>query len=89
MDDGLQSVVNPAVMLSPLTQREAVLSSKTEGLQATVDEVLEFEAGMDFDPEKTKDIQEIVNYRKTWRWLPQRWHIAPLAGACCGRCIAY
>ncbi|MBK6961016.1 MAG: Fic family protein [Gammaproteobacteria bacterium] len=64
-DGLLQSVVNPAVMLSPLTQREAVLSSKIEGTQATVDEVLEFEAGMDFDPEKTKDIQEIVNYRKT------------------------
>lgn len=64
-DGLLQSVVNPGVMLSPLTQREAVLSSKIEGTQATVDEVLEFEAGMDFDPEKTKDIQEIVNYRKT------------------------
>ena len=64
-DGLLQSVVNPAVMLSPLTQREAVLSSKIEGTQATVDEVLEFEAGMDFDLEKTKDIQEVVNYRKT------------------------
>jgi Fic family protein len=64
-DGLLQSVVNPAVLLSPLTQREAVLSSKIEGTQATVDEVLEFEAGMDFDAEKTKDIQEVVNYRKT------------------------
>jgi len=64
-DGLLQSVVNPAVMLSPLTQREAVLSSKIEGTQATVDEVLEFEAGMNFDAEKTKDIQEVVNYRNT------------------------
>lgn len=64
-DGLLQSVVNPSVLLSPLTQREAVLSSKIEGTQATVDEVLEFEAGLDFDAEKTKDIQEIVNYRKT------------------------
>jgi Fic family protein len=66
-DGLLQSVVNPGVMLSPLTQREAVLSSKIEGTQATVDEVLEFEAGMNFDAEKTKDIQEILNYRKTLR----------------------
>ncbi len=29
-DGLLQSVVNPAVMMSPLTQREAVLSSKIE-----------------------------------------------------------
>lgn len=64
-DGLLQNVVNPSVMLSPLTQREAVLSSKIEGTQATVDEVLEFEAGLDFDAEKTKDIQEIVNYRRT------------------------
>ncbi|MCY2997147.1 MAG: Fic family protein [Planctomycetota bacterium] len=66
-DGLLQGVVNPAVMLSPLTQREAVLSSKIEGTQATVDEVLEFEAGIEFDPEKTNDIQEIVNYRKALR----------------------
>lgn len=52
-------------MLSPLTNQEAVLSSKIEGTQATVDEVLEYEAGIDFDPEKVHDIQEVVNYRET------------------------
>lgn len=64
-DGLLQSVINPGVMLSPLTNREAVLSSKIEGTQATVDEVLEYEAGLEFGGEKAKDIQEIVNYRKT------------------------
>ncbi len=64
-DGLLQSVVNPSVMLSPLTNREAVLSSKIEGTQATVDEVLEYEAGMEFDEHKVHDIQEVVNYRKT------------------------
>lgn len=64
-DGLLQSVRNPSVMLSPLTSQEAVLSSKIEGTQATVDEVLEYEAGMEFEGEKEKDIQEIVNYRKT------------------------
>ena len=63
-DGLLQSVPNSAGMLSPLTEREAVLSSKIEGTQATVDEVLEYQAGMLFDVEKTKDIQEIVNYRE-------------------------
>ena len=62
-DGLLQSVVNPSVMLSPLTTQEAVLSSKIEGTQATVDEVLEYEAGIEFDAEKVKDIQEVVNYR--------------------------
>ena len=64
-DGLLQSVINPSVMLSPLTNREAVLSSKIEGTQATVDEVLEYEAGVGFEGEKAQDIQEIVNYRKT------------------------
>ena len=63
-DGLLQSVVNPGVMLSPLTNREAVLSSKIEGTQATVDEVLEYEAGMEFEGAKEQDIREIVNYRK-------------------------
>ena len=45
--------------------KEAVLSSKIEGTQATLDEVFEFEAKMDGkDEEKRKDINEIVNYRE-------------------------
>jgi Fic family protein len=51
-------------MLSPLTTQEAVLSSKIEGTQATVDEVLEQEAGLLKEGEKYKDIQEISNYRQ-------------------------
>jgi Fic family protein len=64
-DGLLQGIVNAAVLLSPLTTNEAVLSSKIEGTQATVDEVLEYEAGMEFGGEKVADIQEVVNYRKT------------------------
>jgi Fic family protein len=62
-DGLLQGIVNPAVLLSPLTTQEAVLSSKIEGTQATLDEVLEHEAGQSFSMEKNQDIQEIVNYR--------------------------
>ncbi len=62
-DGLLQGIPNPAVMLSPLTTQEAVLSSKIEGTQATVDEVLEQEAGIIKEGEKYKDIQEISNYR--------------------------
>lgn len=63
-DGLLQGIPNPAVMLSPLTTREAVLSSKIEGTQATVDEVLEQEAGLLKAGEKFQDIQEISNYRQ-------------------------
>ncbi|MDX9964020.1 Fic/DOC family N-terminal domain-containing protein [Desulfobacter postgatei] len=63
-DGLLQGIPNPSVMLSPLTTQEAVLSSKIEGTQATIDEVLEQEAGLIKEGEKFKDIQEISNYRK-------------------------
>ncbi|EAY56051.1 MAG: probable filamentation induced by cAMP protein Fic [Leptospirillum rubarum] len=62
-DGLLQGIINPEVLLSPLTTQEAVLSSKIEGTQATLDEVLEHEAGQKMSPEKTDDILEIVNYR--------------------------
>jgi Fic family protein len=60
----LQGVINPTVLLSPLTQQEAVLSSRIEGTIATLEEVLEHESGKQFEPGKTADIQEILNYRK-------------------------
>lgn len=63
-DGLLMGLVNPAVMLSPLTSQEAVLSSKIEGTQATVEEVLEYEAGQQYSEHKSNDIHEVLNYRK-------------------------
>lgn len=64
--DGIvQGLVNPAILLSPLAAREAVLSSMIEGTQTTLEELLEFEA----DPREDwgppyEDIREVVNYRR-------------------------
>lgn len=66
-DGLLQGMVNPEILLSPLTDQEAVLSSKIEGTQATLEEVLEHEAGRQYDENKTHDIQEVLNYRTTLR----------------------
>jgi Fic family protein len=61
----LYGVPNPKVLLSPLTTQEAVLSSKIEGTQATLGEVLKFEAGEKPEEEaRRQDIQEIINYRR-------------------------
>jgi len=66
--DGLLSAVpNASVLLSPLTTQEAVLSSRIEGTQATMGEVLQYEAGGGMEPEdseKARDIDEILNYRR-------------------------
>jgi Fic family protein len=63
-DGLLQGMVNPGILLSPLTTQEAVLSSRIEGTIATLDEVLELQAGATIEDEsKRHDILEIVNYR--------------------------
>jgi Fic family protein len=64
-DGVLYGVPNPDVLLSPLTTQEAVLSSRIEGTQATLGEVLKFEAGEEPAQESRRlDIQEIINYRR-------------------------
>lgn len=64
-DGILYGVPNPEVLLSPLTTQEAVLSSRMEGTQATLGDVLKFEAGAEVVEEsKRQDIQEIINYRR-------------------------
>ena len=66
-DGTLSAMINPELLLSPLTTQEAVLSSRIEGTQATLEEVMELEAESERktpETEKEKDVQEIVNYRK-------------------------
>ncbi len=69
-EGALAGVPNPDVLLAPLTSQEAVLSSRIEGTQATLGEVLEFEAqGGPEEPatDKRADIQEVLNYRAALR----------------------
>lgn len=63
-DGLLQSIPNAEVMLSPLTTREAVLSSKIEGTQVTVDDVLSQDAGILQVGSKHTDALEVQNYRR-------------------------
>lgn len=62
-DGLLQSIINPDVLLSPLRTQEAVLSSKMEGTQATLEEVMEYEADAQRSESKKGDIHEVINYR--------------------------
>jgi Fic family protein len=67
-DGMLAHLRNPALLRTPFTTREAVLSSKIEGTVATLSDVLRFEAGEDQQSERKKlDIEEIVNYRLALR----------------------
>lgn len=67
-DGMLAAIPNPGVLLAPLSTQEAVLSSRIEGTQATMGEVLEFEAGQKPDsPGRREDINEVLNYRSAMR----------------------
>jgi len=71
-DGILLGIINPQVLLSPLTTREAVLSSRIEGTQASLEDVLQYEADVGAlseenggkDTPEIRDIHEIINYRK-------------------------
>lgn len=78
----LDAIPNPGVLLAPLTAQEAVLSSRIEGTQATLGEVLEYEAGgkRPESDEKLNDIQEVLNYRKAIFQASERLKELPLCG---------
>lgn len=78
-DGMLQTLPNPGVLLSPITVNEAVLSSRIEGTQATLDEVLEFEAGIDAPNARRGDIEEISNYRVAVQVAEQALAVRPLS----------
>lgn len=60
----LSGVPNPRILLAPLSRREAERSSRIEGTQATIGEVLEFEArGKASSLARRDDILEVIQYR--------------------------
>lgn len=62
----LVNIPNPNLLTTPLLTKEAVLISRIEGTQATLEEVFEYEAEgkISEEGEIEKDIREIVNYRR-------------------------
>ncbi len=76
------AIPNADILLSPLSTQEAVLSSRIEGTQATMGEVLEFEAAGDsnkYDEQRKADIQEVLNYRKAMRHAENMLETVPLS----------
>jgi Fic family protein len=82
-DGLLKAIPNPTVLLSPLMTNEAVLSSRIEGTQATLNEVLTYEAQEKdrLSPQSPKDadMQEISNYRQAMRFAEQKLEELPLS----------
>jgi len=54
-------LANPHLLIRPFVRREAVLSSRIEGTQATLGELLAAEAGLAVD-RSPEDLREVANY---------------------------
>ncbi len=79
-DGTLAATPNADILLAPLTTQEAVLSSRIEGTQATMGEVLQFEAGREPDsPTRREDIHEVINYRIAMRRAEEMLDKIPLS----------
>ncbi len=55
-----RKLLNPTLLMAPLTAKEAAVSSKIEGTQSTVSDLFMYEAGGE---SKHSDTQQLVNYR--------------------------
>lgn len=58
-----RTLPNPHLLIGPFIRREAVLSSRIEGTQASLSDLVFFEASGSVDP-KAPDVQEVANYVK-------------------------
>jgi Fic family protein len=69
---------NPHVLIRPFIRREAVLSSRIEGTQATLGELLAAEAGATVE-RSAIDLQEVGNYVKALEHGLKRLELLPLS----------
>src|SRR2546427_10354519 len=69
---------NPHILIRPFVQREAVLSSKIEGTQATLGELLAAEAGAAVD-RSPDDLREVANYVVALEYGVRRLRTLPLS----------
>lgn len=59
----LISFINPMLLISPILIQETIDSSKLEGTHATLEDLLNYQIGNNFEG-KEDDIKEVYNYRK-------------------------
>lgn len=77
--DGVTSTLpNPDLFVAMYVRQEAVLSSQIEGTQASLTDVLRFEAG-DEDEPRAADVEEVVNYVAAMNHGLQRLSELPLS----------
>ena len=77
-DGLLENIQNPLLFLSPLMTKEAVLSSRIEGTQASFSDILEFEASPKRKIQNYNDIEEVLNYREALLYATRELNNRPI-----------
>lgn len=67
LDGATTTLPDPELFVFAFMRQEAVLSSQIEGTQASLDDLLEFEADASLAG-KPDDLAEVINYLKAMRW---------------------
>lgn len=73
-----RTLPNPHLLIGPFIRREAVLSSRIEGTQASLSDLLFFEASGTIDP-RVPDTREVANYVKAMEYGLSRLKKFPLS----------
>lgn len=73
-----QLLPNPHLLIAPYIRREAVLSSRIEGTQASLSDLLFFEAAEE-EPPRAPDVQEVRNYVRAMEYGLERLAKLPLS----------
>lgn len=74
-----KSLLNPHLLIRPFVRREAVLSSRIEGTQASLADVYAFEAVQAPSAAGPADVQEVVNYVAALEMGLQRLETLPIS----------
>ncbi|WP_457575783.1 Fic family protein [Desulfomarina sp.] len=77
-DGLLENIQNPLLFLSPLMTQEAVLSSRIEGTQASLNDILEYEASPKRKKDNYDDIEEVINYRDALQYAERELENRPI-----------
>ena len=78
LDGSTEMLPNPDLFVFMYVRREAVLSSQIEGTQASLMDVLEFEAQA-LEPGRPQDVKEVVNYVNAMNYGLERLKEIPLS----------
>ncbi|PZR99879.1 MAG: cell filamentation protein Fic, partial [Chloroflexi bacterium] len=78
LDGSTEALPNPDLFVYMYVHKEAVLSSQIEGTQASLIDVLEFEAQA-AEPDQPQDVPEVVNYVAAMNYGLERLSTLPLS----------